>query len=71
MFSWFKKIPPRWVIALVIALQASMNVVSGRSGYVWIIDPEGVFLAHHDLTFVGRSSFKARRKRIPDSPMRS
>lgn len=51
--------------ANMIALQASMNVVSGRSGYVWIVDPEGVFLAHHDLTFVGRSSFKARREKNP------
>ena len=49
----------------MIALQASRSVVSGRSGYVWIIDPEGVFLAHHDLTFVGRSSFKTRREKNP------
>jgi signal transduction histidine kinase len=51
--------------ANMIALQTSMNVVSGRSGYVWILDPEGNFLAHHDLTFVGRSSFKARLEKNP------
>ncbi|RPH90047.1 MAG: sensor histidine kinase [Desulfobacteraceae bacterium] len=51
--------------ANMIALQASMNVVPGRTGYVWVIDPEGVFLAHHDLTFVGLSSFKARREKNP------
>ncbi len=53
------------IAANMIALQASMNVVSGQSGYVWIIDPEGIFLAHHDLTFVGRNSFKARREKNP------
>jgi signal transduction histidine kinase len=51
--------------ANMVALQASMSVVSGRTGYVWIVDPEGVFLAHHDLTFVGRSSFEARREKNP------
>jgi two-component system, NtrC family, sensor histidine kinase HydH len=51
--------------ANMIALQASSDVISGRSGYVWIIDPEGIFLAHHDLTFVGRSSFTARREKNP------
>ena len=51
--------------ANMIALQASMNVVSGRTGYVWILDSEGVFLAHHDLTFVGLSSFKVRREKNP------
>ncbi len=51
--------------ANMIALQASMNVVPGRSGYVWILDPEGFFLAHHDLTFVGRSSFEIRREKNP------
>jgi signal transduction histidine kinase len=51
--------------ANMIALQASINVVSGQSGYVWIVDPEGIFLAHHDLAFVGRSSFKARREKNP------
>ena len=49
----------------MIALQASMNVVSGGSGYVWILDPEGFFLAHNDLTFVGRSSFEVRREKNP------
>jgi signal transduction histidine kinase len=53
------------IAANMIALQASMNVVSGQSGYVWILDPEGVFLAHHDLTFVGRNSLKARREKNP------
>ena len=51
--------------ANMIALQASVNVVPGRTGYVWILDPEGVFLAHHDLTFVGLSSFNARREKNP------
>jgi two-component system sensor histidine kinase HydH len=51
--------------ANMVALQASMNVVSGHSGYVWIVDPEGIFLAHHDLTFVGRLSFEVRREKNP------
>jgi two-component system, NtrC family, sensor histidine kinase HydH len=51
--------------ANMIAQRASMNVVSGRTGYVWILDVEGVFLAHYDLTFVGLNSFKVRREKNP------
>lgn len=57
--------------ANMVALQASMNVVSGRSGYVWILDQEGIFLAHHDLTFVGRGSIEARRGRNPRTSYRT
>jgi two-component system sensor histidine kinase HydH len=53
------------VAANMIALKASLDVTSGKSGYVWIVDQEGVFLTHHDLTFVGRSSFEARREKNP------
>jgi two-component system, NtrC family, sensor histidine kinase HydH len=51
--------------ANMIALRATVNVVSGRTGYAWILDPSGVFLAHHDFTFVGRNSLEVRREKNP------
>ena len=50
-----------------IAQRATVNVVSGRSGYAWILDPSGVFLAHHDFTFVGRNSVEVRREKNPQA----
>jgi two-component system NtrC family sensor kinase len=38
---------------------------SGRTGYAWAIDGEGVFLYHPDREFVGRNAFEARRERQP------
>ncbi len=38
---------------------------SGRTGYAWAIDAEGMFLYHPDHEFVGRSAFEARHERQP------
>jgi two-component system NtrC family sensor kinase len=38
---------------------------SGRTGYAWAIDGDGVFLYHPDREFVGRNAFEARRERRP------
>lgn len=38
---------------------------SGRTGYAWAIDGEGVFLHHPDREFIGRSAFEARQERQP------
>jgi len=40
-------------------------VRSGRTGYAWAIDGEGVFLYHPDEEFIGRSAFEARHERQP------
>ncbi|MBI4621024.1 MAG: PAS domain S-box protein [Desulfobacterales bacterium] len=39
------------------------NVRSGKTGYAWIIDNNGVFLFHPETKFVGRDAFKVRKER--------
>ncbi len=41
-------------------------IVSGRTGYAWVLNDEGVILAHHEKAFVGRDAFKVRVERNPD-----
>jgi len=38
---------------------------SGRTGYAWVIDENGVFLYHPDKEFIGKSAFEIREKRMP------
>ncbi len=50
---------------LFIARIVTAGVRSGVSGYPWIIDQNGVFLAHHEKGFVGRDALEVRRQRSP------
>jgi len=45
--------------------RAMAPIRSGRTGYAWAIDGEGVFLYHPDREFIGRSAFEARQERQP------
>jgi signal transduction histidine kinase len=51
---------------LFIAHKVTAGVRSGTTGYPWIIDQDGVFLAHHDQDFVGQDALEARKKRGPN-----
>ncbi len=51
--------------ASAIARRFSENVRSGSTGYAWILDERGVFLAHPMEAFVGQSAFKARPQLNP------
>ena len=44
---------------------ATQHIRSGRTGYAWVIDENGVFLYHPDEEFIGESAFKIREKRKP------
>jgi len=46
-----------------ICKMATAGVRSGESGYAWIIDRDGVFLAHYEPTFIGRDAIKVRQDR--------
>ncbi len=47
-------------------LSASCGTIrSGRSGYCWVIDQQGLFLYHPEREFVGDDAFTARGKRNP------
>jgi signal transduction histidine kinase len=41
------------------------DVRSGQTGYAWIIDQNGVFLAHYEKDFVGQDAIKVRLARNP------
>ncbi len=49
-----------------IAKKVTTGVRSGTTGYPWIIDQNGVFLAHYEKTFVGEDALEVRRKRNPN-----
>jgi len=38
---------------------------SGKTGYAWVIDQDGIFLYHPEAQFVGKSAFVARKERKP------
>ena len=41
-------------------------IVSGETGYAWLLDEDGVFLAHHEEGFVGEDAFKIREETNPE-----
>lgn len=41
-------------------------IVSGETGYAWLLNEDGIFLAHHEEEFAGRDAFKARAKMNPE-----
>ena len=41
------------------------GIRSGRTGYCWVIDQEGVFLYHPEREFIGEDAFTARGRRNP------
>jgi two-component system sensor histidine kinase HydH len=48
-----------------IAGMVTKNVISGKTGYPWIIDQDGIFLAHFEKYFVGQNQFQVREERNP------
>jgi two-component system, NtrC family, sensor histidine kinase HydH len=51
---------------LYIAGKVTAGVRSGTTGYPWIIDQDGIFLAHYEKSFVGQDAMEVRRKRNPN-----
>ena len=48
-----------------ISKRVTADVRSGQTGYAWIIDQDGVFLAHYEKDFVGQDAIKVRLDRNP------
>ena len=51
---------------IFIADKVTAGVRSGTTGYPWIIDQNGVFLAHYEKTFVGEDALEVRLRRNPE-----
>jgi len=49
-----------------IAGMAAREVRSGQTGYAWIIDQQGLFLAHYEDSFIGQDHIAVRRQRNPE-----
>jgi PAS domain S-box-containing protein len=41
------------------------NIRSGRTGYCWVINRQGIFLYHPEKEFIGEDAFTARGRRNP------
>lgn len=54
------------VDAMGIAHRYAHGVVSGLTGYPWVIDNKGYFMYHVEKDFVGNNSFNVRSERNPD-----
>jgi two-component system sensor histidine kinase HydH len=75
------KMPKKWNVDIKLAINGkllicSVDVIwlcsrftegtkSGKTGYAWIIDKSGHFLAHYEKDFVGANAFKVRGRRAP------
>jgi PAS domain S-box-containing protein len=51
------------VDATDIAGDVTRDIVSGKTGYAWVIDNRGAFLYHPEPSFTGKNAFEARRKK--------
>ncbi|KAF0180790.1 MAG: sensory box sensor histidine kinase [Nitrospirae bacterium] len=38
---------------------------SGKAGYTWVIDDEGIFLYHPEAEFIGKNAMEARKEKNP------
>jgi PAS domain S-box-containing protein len=41
-------------------------ILSGETGYAWLLNENGLFLAHHEEEFVGEDAFKVRAETNPE-----
>lgn len=41
-------------------------IVSGETGYAWLMNHEGYFIAHHEKEFVGKDAFTIRAEKSPE-----
>ena len=51
---------------IFIASKVTTGVRSGTTGYAWIVDQNGILLAHYEKEFVGQNAFAARQTRNPN-----
>lgn len=61
-----EKAPVIWTLDVVkICREMTSEVRSGKTGYAWIINKQGYFLAHIDKPFIGENAFTARARKYP------
>jgi two-component system, NtrC family, sensor kinase len=45
--------------------RVTRDIRSGKTGYAWVIDGNGIFLHHQEASFIGKSAFEARTAKMP------
>ncbi|MCK4421268.1 PAS domain S-box protein, partial [candidate division WOR-3 bacterium] len=50
----------------IIAKEFTSTIVSGKTGYAWVLNEEGIFLAHHEEGFTGWNAFEVRTENNPE-----
>lgn len=50
---------------IAIAQKYTSGIYSGKTGYAWILDHKGTFLAHYEQSFVGEDLTTAKGKKNP------
>ncbi|MEW5763608.1 MAG: sensor histidine kinase [Acidobacteriota bacterium] len=53
------------VDATALATRFTADARSGTTGYAWVLDEMGTFLAHPEKDFLGKNAFKARHEKNP------
>jgi two-component system, NtrC family, sensor kinase len=54
-----------YIDAHILAKRFSQNITSGKSGYAWVMDSQGLFLYHPERKFIGHNAFTVRQERMP------
>ncbi|MBI5196202.1 MAG: PAS domain S-box protein [Nitrospirae bacterium] len=51
--------------ATALAGETTKNIISGNTGYAWVIDRNGTFLYHPEKWFIGKNAFEVRKAKKP------
>ena len=47
-----------------LASRFTQQIKSGKTGYAWIMDNQGIFLTHPERDFIGKNAFTVRKERM-------
>ncbi|MCK5120133.1 MAG: cache domain-containing protein, partial [Candidatus Latescibacteria bacterium] len=50
----------------IIARDFIFSIVSGETGYAYLLSEDGIFVVHQEEAFAGRNAFEVRKERDPD-----
>jgi two-component system NtrC family sensor kinase len=53
-----------YIDAHQLARKFTQGIRSGKTGYAWIMDSQGIFLNHPERDFVGKDAFMVRKERM-------
>ncbi len=54
-----------YIDAQQLASKFTQEIKSGKTGYAWIMDNQGLFLTHPERDFIGKNAFTVRKARMP------